>query len=136
MRRTLRLARIAAEAEGLRLQRMARRTAIRLTIGLLALVFLGCALAALQVGVWFLLRVDLGWQPQTAGLSMAGFDFAAGVVLLAIAAGLSPGRAEREALDVRRRAWESAIDSLAMSAMLLSVLRLLTAGLLRRRPGK
>ena len=129
--RTVRLARIAAEAEGLRLQRMARRTAIRLAIGLVALVFLGCALAALHVGVWFLLRIDLGWQPQNAGLSMAGFDCVIGLALVVIAALMAPGRIEREALEVRRRAWENAIASVGISAMLLPVLRL-TVGLLRR----
>lgn|SRR5487761_2091758 len=133
--RTLRLARIAAEAEGLRLRRLARRTAIRLAIGMVALVFLGCALAVFHVGVWFLLRIDMGWQSQIAALSMAGFDLAIGLVLVVMAVQLSPGRVERDALDVRRRAWENASNSFAMSAMLLPVLRL-TIGLMRRMRGR
>lgn len=129
--RTLRLARIAAEAEGLRLQRMARRTAIRLAIGAVALVFLGCAFAIFHVGVWFLLRVDLGWQPQTAGLSMAGFDFLVAVILLVVAAMSGPGQVEREALEVRRRAWENATSSVGMSVAMLPILRLVV-GMMRR----
>lgn len=133
--RTLRLARIAAEAEGLRLHRMARRTAIRLAIGMVALVFIGCAFVLLHVGVWFLLRIDVGWQSQTVGLSMAGFDFVVGLVFAVIAATMSAGRIEREAAEVRRRAWANATGSLAMSAMLLPVLRLVV-GLLRRMRGR
>jgi len=133
--RTLRLARIAAEAEGLRLRRMAQRTVIRLAIALVALFFLFCAFAIFHVGVWFLLRNDLGWETQTAGLSMAGFDFFIALVLILVAALSGPGRVEREARDVRRQAWESASNSMRVSAMLLPVLRLVVT-LMRRARGK
>lgn len=130
--RTLRLARIAAEAEVLRLQRMARRTAVRVAIGLLALLFLGCALVVFHFAVWFLLRRDLAWQPQTAALAIAGFDAFIAVILLLIVALSSPGRVEREALDVRRRAWDNATNSLALSVLMMRGVRL-AANLLRRR---
>ena len=135
MMRPLRLARIAAEAEGLRLRRMAQRTAIRLVLLLIACFWLFCAVAILHVGVWFLLRNDLGWETQTTGLAMAGFDFAIAMVLLILAALSSPGRTEREAREVRDRAWENASSSLRMSAMLLPALRL-TVRLMRQVRGK
>ena len=47
--RTLRLARIAAEAEGLRLRHVAQRTAGRAAAGIVALVFLTGAVAFAQV---------------------------------------------------------------------------------------
>lgn len=133
--RSLRLARIAAEAEALRLRRMVQRTVTRLTLGLVALFFLCFAVSMFHVGVWFWLRGPIGWEPQTAGLAMAGFDFAIAVVLALIAALSGPGRVEREALDVRRRAWESALSGLALSAILAPTLRL-GVNLMRRRRGR
>lgn len=133
--RTLRLARIAAEAEGLRLRRMAQRTVVRLVIALVALILLFCAFAMFHVGVWFLLRNDLGWETQTAGLAIAGFDFVIAIVLLLVAALSGPGRVEREALEVRRRAWENAGQSLSLTAMWLPALRL-AVGLMRRARGR
>lgn len=133
--RTLRLARIAAEAEGLRLRRMAQRTAIRLAIGLIALFFLCCAFAIFHVGVWFWLRDAVGWEAQTTGLAMAGFDFVIALVLILIVALSSPGRVEREALEVRHRAWENATHSIAFSAAMIPVLRM-AVGLMRRARGK
>ena len=135
MMRSLRLARIAAEAEGLRLQRLVRRTVVRLALGLVGLFFLFCAFAVFHVGVWFLLRNDLQWEAQTAGLAIAGFDFLVALVLLLMAAMSGPGRAEREAADVRRRAWENASSSMALSAAMLPMLRL-TVNLMRRARGK
>lgn len=135
MIRSLRLARIAAEAEGLRLQRLARRTAIRIALGLVALFFLFCAFAVFHVGVWFLLRNDLGWQAQTVGLAMAGFDFFIAIVVGVIAAMSSPGRVEAEALEVRRRALENATTNIGLSAMVIPALRL-TVSLMRRARGR
>lgn len=133
--RPLRLARIAAEAEGLRLRRMAQRTAVRLALLLIAAFWLFCAIAIFHVGVWFLLRNDLGWKTQTAGLAMAGFDFFVAVILSIIAALSSPGRVEREAREVRDRALENANNSLRVSAMLLPALRL-TVRLMHKARGK
>lgn len=133
--RPLRLARIAAEAEGLRLRRMAQRTVVRLAILMIALFWLFCAVAIFHVGVWFLLRNDLGWETQTAGLAMAGFDFAIAVVLIIVAAVSGPGRVEREAREVRDRAWENTTTSLGTTALLLPALRL-TVGLMRKARGK
>ena len=133
--RPLRLARIAAEAEGVRLRRMAQRTAVRLVLVLIAGFWLLCAIAIFHVGVWFLLRNDLGWESQTTGLAMAGFDFAIAMILLIVAALASPGRTERDAREVRNRALETANNSLRMSAMLLPALQL-AIRLMQRARGK
>lgn len=135
MIRPLRLARIAAEAEGLRLRRMTQRTVVRLALLLVAAFWLFCAVAIFHVGVWFLLRNDLGWESQTAGLAMAGFDLAIAVVLLIIVALSAPGRVEREAREVRNRALENASNSLRVSAALLPALRLVVR-LMRRTTSK
>lgn len=130
--RLLRLARIAAEAEGLRLRHRARRAAIRGGLGLIALVWLLGAVVFVHVAVWNWLEASIGWTPLGAAWALAAGDAVIAVVLCLVAALLGPGRVEMEALAVRTRAVDAATSSLAVSAMLLQAVR---AGidLLRRR---
>jgi hypothetical protein len=122
MLRPLRLARIAAEAEGLRLRYVARRTAIRAVMGLIALVFLLGALAFLHVAFWFWLRRHFESTP--ASLIVTGADLLIALLFGLIAARSSPGRLETEALEVRRRALENATSTLAYSTLAAQALRL------------
>jgi hypothetical protein len=131
--RTLRLARIAAEAEGLRLRRSAQRTAIRAVCGIIALGFFAWAVLFAHVAAWFWLR--LSWEARHAALIVACADLVLAAVLAVLASRSSPGRVEREALAVRRRAIESVGGALAFSAMATQVLRLFTNLLARRRSG-
>ena len=130
--RTLRLARIAAEAEGLRLRRQAQRTAGRVVIGLIALVFAGCALAFAHVAAWFWLRQSVGWAQAGSALALTGADLVIAVFLGLLMARSSPGRVEVEALQVRQRALESVTSSFALTTMLLPTV-LLALNLLRRK---
>ena len=132
--RSLRLARIAAEAEGLRLRRSAQRTALRAIYVIVALGFLAWAVLFAHVAAWFWLR--LSWEARHAALIVAGADLVLAVLLAVLASLLSPGRVEREALEVRRRAIESVGGALAFSAMAMQVLRLFTNLLARRRSGR
>ena len=128
--RTLRLARIALEAEGLRLRHRARRGAVRLILFAIAGGFLLAGAAFGHAAVWFWLR--LHWDPpQAAGLVVGG-DVVLATFFALIAARSSAGAIEREALAVRRRAIESAVGTYAVSAMTLQLLGLVTR-LLRRR---
>lgn len=131
--RVLRLARIAAEAEGLRLRRAARRAAIRGVIGLIALVWLFGVVVFAHIGVWIWLEQSLGWTALGAAWLLAAIDaaFALGLLLIAVQLG-RPGRAELEALAVRAQAVEAATSSLAVSAMLVQALRI-GMHLMRRR---
>jgi hypothetical protein len=129
--RSLRLARIAAEAEGLRLRQRAKRTAVRLAFGVVALVFLAGALAFAHIAAWFWLRLD--WEARHASLILAGADLVLAVFLALLAARSSPGRVEREALAVRQRAIDTATSPLALSALAMPVLRVLGNLLWRRR---
>lgn len=130
--RTLRLARIAAEAEGLRLRRQARRTATRMAVGLIALMFLGWALAFAHAAAWFWLRDAVGWGAPGAAMAMTGADLVIAAFLVLLMVRSSPGRVEMEALQVRQRALESATSSLALTTMLLPTVRLVL-NLLRRK---
>ena len=127
--RTLRLARIAIEAEGLRLRQRAQRTAVRVAFGLVALTFLIGAVAFVHIAAWYWLRGALP-RESTAAI-MAGADFVLAMVLGFLATRSAPGRVELEALEVRQRAMESAMGSIAISSLMVQALRLL-AGLLRR----
>lgn len=129
--RTLRLARIAAEAEGLRLREQAGRTMRRAVFAIIALGFLIAALACAHIAAWYWLR--LYWTEPGAALVMAGADIAVAVLLMVLAARSSPGRVELEALAVRRRAWDSATGSLAVTTLALQLLRLLADLVSRRR---
>jgi hypothetical protein len=129
--RALRLARIAAEAEGVRLRERMRRTAARAAFALVAMAFLAGAVVFAHIAAWFWLR--LSWDAQYAALIVAGFDLVLAILLALLAARSSPGRVELEALAVRRHAIDSAASTLAFSALAMQVLRLLTGLLSRRR---
>jgi hypothetical protein len=129
--RSLRLARVAAEAEGLRLRRQAQRTAVRLGFGLIGLVFLGWALVFAHVAVWYWLRLRVGWEQPGTALALAGGDLVIAAFLALIMARSSPSRVEMEALEVRQRAIESVTSSFALTAMLVPTIRLV-ANLVRR----
>jgi hypothetical protein len=132
--RTLRLARIAAEAEGLRLRERVRRSVIRAVLGIVALGFLACAVVFAHISGWFWLRTY--WERLPAALIVTGADLVLTAVLALLAARSSPGRAELEALAVRRRALDSAASTLAFSAIAMQLLRLLPNLLSRRRSGR
>jgi len=130
--RTLRLARIAAEAEGLRLRRQMQRTVIRAACGMVAMGFLAGAIAFAHVAAWLWLR--LYWESLHAALILTGADFVLAVVLALLAARSSPGRVELEALAVRRQAIERAAGTLAFAALARQLLGLLAGLVSRRRP--
>src|SRR3954465_7980604 len=113
--RTLRLARIAAEAEGLRLRHRAKRSAIRVATALIALAFLGGTVAFGHLATWYWLRQS--WQPQYVALTLAGADLLIALLLVLVASRSSPDRVELEALAVRQRAMEGAGASIAWSTL-------------------
>ena len=131
--RTLRLARIAAEAEGLRLRRQAQRMVVRLVLGLIALAFLGMAVACLHVFIWFAFRLWAGWTTPWSAAIMVAFDMVMAAVFAMIAASSRPGQVELEALEVRRRALESATRGVALTGLLVPCIRIATDLLRKRR---
>lgn len=122
--KTLRLARIAAEAEGLRLRRQASRMAVRLVLAGVAAAFGAAAVALGHVAVWFALRSGAGMVPWAAALVLGGIDLVIALAFLLIAALSGPGRVEIEALQVRQRALQQAAGTLAVGTMLLPAFRI------------
>jgi phage shock protein PspC (stress-responsive transcriptional regulator) len=120
--RPLRLARIAAEAEGVRLRHSAQRTVVRVVFAMIALIFLAGTLVFLHIAAWFWLRQS--WEHQYAALILAGADLVLALLLAVVAMRSSPDRVELEALAVRQRALEVATASVAWSALAVQILRL------------
>src|SRR5689334_4351218 len=119
--RALRLARIAAEAEILRLRRIALRTGFRAAYGVFALVFVIMALALAHVAGWLALIKVVG--PVSAALIVMGVDLLIAVIFGALAARSGPDRIEREALQIRRTATQQMVRSLSLFMLLMPVIR-------------
>jgi uncharacterized membrane protein len=128
--RALQLARVAAQAEALRLRHNARRTAIRAALGLVALAFLFGAIIFCHIAAWY--RLVMSWDEPAATLIIAGVDLLVAVVLALVAIRSSAGRVEAEALALRRRALDHASTSLTLPALVTPLLPL-AARLFRRR---
>src|SRR5271170_4622487 len=122
MIRSLRLAQIAAQAEGLRLRRLARRTAVRVGLALVAAPFLLACFAFLEMALWDWLSQHL--RAEFAALITAGINFAIAGLLLLIAALSRDSQVEIEALRVRQRALEDATRHFTIAAMVTPVARL------------
>jgi NO-binding membrane sensor protein with MHYT domain len=129
--RSVRLARIAAEAELLRLRLMGRRQAMRAVLGVVAAIFLLACLAALHLAGYQALLVR-GLEPWLAALIVAGVDLVITLAFAALAMRDTPSRAEREALEVRKRAQLQLAEAVAVTALTGPILRMLGT---RRLPG-
>jgi uncharacterized protein YacL len=114
--RAVRLVKVAAEAEILRIQHMLKRQGMRVAaFGLVAVVFGLGVLVLANVAAWQLLRLYV--SPISATLILLGVNLVLAAIFGMLAARSSPGRAEREALAIRRRAVNEARSSLALGAL-------------------
>ena len=128
--RAIQLARIAAEAEGLRLRHTAGRNAVRMVLGLGALSFVLGAIIFCHIAAWFWL--SMSWDEPVVALIIAGTDVVVAAVLALVAMHSSPGRVEAEALALRTRALDHVATSLTIPALVTPLLPL-AAKLFRRR---
>jgi hypothetical protein len=131
MMRSLRLAQIALQAEGLRLRRLARRTVVRVTMIVIAAPFLLACFGFFETAFWEWVSRHL--LPAYAALITAGANLIIAVLFLLIAALLRDSRVEIEALRVRQRALEDATRQFTIAAMVTPILRLVLDQLRRRR---
>lgn len=129
--RSAQFARIAAEAEGVRLRRLVRRMVLRAVLGVIALLFLLGAIVFAHIAVWYWLRAGLGQNfPAAAGI-LGGADVLVAIILGFAATRSSPSRVELEALEVRRRAITAIGGTFSTAGMVIAVLRIVAN--LRRR---
>ena len=113
--RATQLARIAAQAEKLRLQRIARRQAIRAGCAAVALVFLLAFLALLHVLVVISIARTTG--PASATAIVLGIDLVIAIILGVMAMRSTPDAMENEARLVRDRALEQMKEAVALATV-------------------
>jgi len=113
------LGKVALEAEGLRLRHMAKRLVVRVVLGYFALGMVFGAVTFLHVAGWFWLREYL--RPAPVALIFTGIDLLIGLILGVLAARSTPGRVEREALAIRRRALEDIAAQMTVSALAMQL---------------
>ena len=130
--RPFRLARIAAEAEGLRLRGMATRIVTRIGFAVVALFFVLGAVVFAHVAAWYELRIELNQGFLAAAGILGGVDLLLAAILGFLARRSAPSRVEVEALDVRRKAIEGIAGALSLTQLVIPLLRLVS-GLGRRR---
>jgi hypothetical protein len=130
--RPFRLARIAAEAEGVRLRSMASRLATRIVFFVVALLFVIGAVVFVHIGAWYWIRIDGGMSFYATSAILGGTDLLIAVILVALASRSGPSRVEREALEVRRRAVQGITSAVTLSQVAIPTLRAV-AGMRQRR---
>jgi hypothetical protein len=121
--RTVDLAKIAAKAEILRLQRQGRRTGMRAAFGIVAGVFMTAALAGAHVAI--VLSLIPYYEPMIAVLIVAAGDTVIAVVVGLLALRNVPDAIEREAAEVEHKALEQLGEAVAIMALVGPALRLL-----------
>jgi hypothetical protein len=114
--RPVNLAKVAAEAEILRIQHMLKRQGVRAAFGLITVIFAAGVLALAHIVGWQVLRLYLA--PIYATLILLGVDFLVTAIFGILAARSSLGRDERDALAIRQRALHEARSSLALGALI------------------
>lgn len=116
-----RLARVAAEAERLRIKRIIRHLVVRAILGAIAGVFALAALAWLHMIVWYALAYAIEPLPRSA--VMVGIDLVI-LLIFALLAMRSPhDPIETEALEVRRAAVAHIRRNLSLAALAATVAR-------------
>jgi hypothetical protein len=131
--RPIRLARIAAEAEGVRLRGMVTRVMTRVIFAVIALFFVLGALTFGHVAAWYEIRLALDQGPlATAGI-LGGADLLLAIVLALLASRSSPSRTEIDALAIRRQALQGIGSALSLTQLALPLLRMVAGARRRRR---
>jgi hypothetical protein len=121
--RTASLAKIAAQAELLRVRRRGRRTMHRAAYGAVAGVFAIATLTAAHVAI--VLALTRSFELLYAVLIVGGGDLVIAVVLGLVAARDAPDAIEREAHEVRQKALGQLGETLALTTVVAPAARLL-----------
>jgi hypothetical protein len=121
--RSVSLARVAAQAEILRLREFANRTVTRIVLAVVAVFFLVAALVAVHVAAGMALTPRFG--PLWATLIVGAVDLVIALILAAIASSSKPSRIEREAMEVRRTAQAQLTEAVAVTTLIGPLARLI-----------
>jgi hypothetical protein len=130
--RPFRLARIAAEAEGVRLRGFVTRIVTRAILGVIALLFFMGAVVFVHFAAWYWLRTDMDETFLVATGILGVLDLLIGVVLGFFATRSTPSRVEVDALEIRRKAVQAVGEGLSLSRLAIPLIQII-ANLRRRR---
>lgn len=121
--RTLNLAKVGVQAEGLRLRQLLRRTVTRLVFAMVAAVFLIAVLIAAHVAIGMAL---VPWVTPVQAVLIVGAGDLIIAIILGVVAGVSkPGRIEREAYEVRETARVQLVEAMTLTTLLGPLARLI-----------
>jgi hypothetical protein len=132
--RTLRLARVAAEAEALLLRRRLRQVAIRAVLGVIAAVFLVGAVAMLHVYAWVRFVPELG--PPMMALALAGADAAVAIIIALVALYTRADPIAASAVVVRDQAMNEMRNAFTVGALVRPLTGIILEQWLARRARK
>jgi amino acid transporter len=132
--RTLRLARVAAEAEALLLRRRLRRIAIRATLGGIAACFVAGTVTMLHVYAWT--RLVPHWGPEMTALLLAGGDAVVAIVIALFALWTPSDSIAVSAVAVRDQAMTEMRNAFTVTSLLKPLTGILLEQWLARRSRK
>jgi Ca2+/H+ antiporter len=132
--RTLRLARVAAEAEALLLRRRVRQVVIRAVLGAVAAVFLIGAVAMLHAYAW--VRLAPEWGTGMTALILAGSDAVVAIILALFAMRTPADPIAISAVTVRDQAMNEMRNALTLGALVRPLAGILLEQWLARRASK
>ena len=132
--RTLRLARVAAEAEALLLRRRLRQVGIRAGLSAVAAVFLVGAVAMLHVYLWE--RLVPSWGADTTALLLAGGDALVAILVGLLAVRTPTDRIEISAVAVRDQALQEMRNAFTIGALVRPLTGIILEQWLMRRGRK
>ncbi len=127
--RAFALAKVAAQAEAVRLRTLAGRTAVRALLAMIALLFLLGAVVFAHIAAWF----GLDRSPLASAGILGGTDLLLAVIFGCLALRSAQSAVELEAMDIRRQALLGIGSQFALARLLIPVLRLLSRNRRRRR---
>jgi hypothetical protein len=122
MIRSVELAKVAAQAEGLRLRQMTRRNVFRAVFAAIAGIFVLFALAVFHVAGAIALAGH--FTALASVLIIAGVDLVIVLVFGLLAARSAPGTVELEALHLRETAQAQLLETVALTSLIGPFLRL------------
>jgi hypothetical protein len=125
--RVVRLARIAADAERVRLRGMLTRIVTGAILGVIALMFVLDAIVFAHLAAWYWLRTGQGQTFLAATGILGGGDLLVAIILGILASRSTPSRIEREALDVRRKAIQGIGSTFSLTQLVIPLISIVAS---------
>jgi hypothetical protein len=123
--RPIRLARIAAEAEGVRLRALLTRVVSRIILGVIALFFVLGACVFVHIAAWMEIRGGLDQSDLTTAGILGGADLVVAIILGLLSGRSRPSQVELDAYEVRRSAIAGIGSAISLTQIAFPLLRII-----------